>query len=88
MVMEFLKGGELLQRIRERQHFTESQAARIWHKLVIGVSHIHSKGIVHRDLKPEVGVFCFLLFVLFSDLNTYYAFFRIYYSRAMMTTLN
>ncbi len=54
IIMELLKGGELLQRIRRQKHFTEAQAARIWHKLLSGVHHIHSKGIVHRDLKPEV----------------------------------
>ncbi|KAK4030359.1 ribosomal protein S6 kinase alpha-5 isoform X1 [Daphnia magna] len=53
IVMELLKGGELLQRIRHQKQFTESQAARIWQKLVAGVHHVHSKGIVHRDLKPE-----------------------------------
>lgn len=54
IVMELLKGGELLQRIRQQQHFTEAEASRIWKKLLSGVSYIHSKGIVHRDLKPEV----------------------------------
>ena len=54
IVMELLKGGELLQRIRQQQHFTEAEASRIWKKLLSGVNHIHSKGIVHRDLKPEV----------------------------------
>jgi serine/threonine protein kinase len=54
IVMELLKGGELLQRIRQQKQFTETQAARIWQKLVAGVHHVHCKGIVHRDLKPEV----------------------------------
>ena len=54
IVMELLKGGELLQRIRQQKQFTESEAARIWQKLVAGVQHVHCKGIVHRDLKPEV----------------------------------
>ena len=57
IVMELLKGGELLQRIRQQKRFTEIQAARIFQKLLAGVNHIHSKGIVHRDLKPEVIYF-------------------------------
>jgi len=53
IVMELLRGGELLQRIRLQEHFTETEAARIWRKLLSGVHSIHSKGIVHRDLKAE-----------------------------------
>jgi serine/threonine protein kinase len=74
--MELLKGGELLQRIRDHKHFTESQAARLWNKLVNGVSHMHSKGIVHRDLKPEVRKYhSFNLPLLIS-----FILYRIYYS--------
>jgi serine/threonine protein kinase len=52
--MELLRGGELLQRIRLQEHFTETEAARIWRKLLSGVHSIQSKGIVHCDLKAEV----------------------------------
>lgn len=54
IVMELLKGGELLQRIRKHERFTEAQASVIMRNLVLAVHYMHRKGIVHRDLKPEV----------------------------------
>ncbi|CAM1309640.1 RPS6KA5 (predicted) [Pycnogonum litorale] len=53
IVLELLKGGELLNRIRKKAKFTENEASKIMKKLVSAVHFIHSKGIVHRDLKPE-----------------------------------
>ena len=54
IVMEHLKGGELLQRLRKQKSFTEAQACSIFRQLVSAVSFMHSKRVVHRDLKPEV----------------------------------
>uniref|UniRef100_A0A8C5ER00 Ribosomal protein S6 kinase n=1 Tax=Gouania willdenowi TaxID=441366 RepID=A0A8C5ER00_GOUWI len=56
LVLELLGGGELLERIRQKQHFSETEASRIMRKLVSAVSHMHDVGVVHRDLKPEVLV--------------------------------
>ncbi|XP_041132635.1 LOW QUALITY PROTEIN: ribosomal protein S6 kinase alpha-5-like [Polyodon spathula] len=53
MVLELLKGGELLERIRKKKHFSETEASRIMRRLVSAVSHMHDVGVVHRDLKPE-----------------------------------
>ncbi|KAK2892053.1 ribosomal protein S6 kinase alpha-5 isoform X1 [Channa argus] len=53
LVLELLGGGELLERIRRKQHFSETAASRIMRKLVSAVSHMHDVGVVHRDLKPE-----------------------------------
>uniref|UniRef100_W5N9G8 Ribosomal protein S6 kinase n=1 Tax=Lepisosteus oculatus TaxID=7918 RepID=W5N9G8_LEPOC len=53
MVLELLKGGELLERIRRKRLFSETEASRIMRKLVSAVSHMHDVGVVHRDLKPE-----------------------------------
>uniref|UniRef100_UPI00398EBD4F ribosomal protein S6 kinase alpha-5 isoform X1 n=2 Tax=Pristiophorus japonicus TaxID=55135 RepID=UPI00398EBD4F len=53
LVMELLKGGELLERIRKKKHFSETEASYIMRKLVSAVSHMHDVGVVHRDLKPE-----------------------------------
>ncbi|XP_078473147.1 ribosomal protein S6 kinase alpha-5-like isoform X1 [Lampetra planeri] len=53
LVMELLKGGELLERIKKRSHFSETEASRIMRKLVSATSFMHDTGVVHRDLKPE-----------------------------------
>ncbi|KAL4630406.1 ribosomal protein S6 kinase alpha-5-like [Arapaima gigas] len=53
LVLELLQGGELLDRIRRKRHFSETEASRIMRKLVSAVSHMHDVGVVHRDLKPE-----------------------------------
>uniref|UniRef100_A0A8D3APD5 Ribosomal protein S6 kinase alpha-5 n=1 Tax=Scophthalmus maximus TaxID=52904 RepID=A0A8D3APD5_SCOMX len=57
LVLELLGGGELLERIRRKQHFSETEASRIMRKLVSAVSHMHDVGVVHRDLKPENLIF-------------------------------
>ncbi|XP_069771998.1 ribosomal protein S6 kinase alpha-5 isoform X2 [Narcine bancroftii] len=53
LVMDLLKGGELLERIRKKKYFSETEASYIMRKLVSAVSHMHDVGVVHRDLKPE-----------------------------------
>jgi ribosomal protein S6 kinase alpha-5 len=54
IVMELCGGGELLDRIRKKDRFTEVEAGHIFRGLASAVAFMHSKGIVHRDLKPEV----------------------------------
>ncbi|GAB6020087.1 Chromosomal serine/threonine-protein kinase jil-1 [Chamberlinius hualienensis] len=53
IVLELLKGGELLERIRRKAKFTETEASNILRQLVSGVNYMHSQDVVHRDLKPE-----------------------------------
>ena len=55
IVMELLRGGELLERLRKKKFFTETEASELMWKLVKAVNSMHSKGVVHRDLKPEVN---------------------------------
>lgn len=54
IIMQLLEGGELLQRLRSLNKFTESNACKLMNQLVSAVAHIHRKLAVHRDLKPEV----------------------------------
>jgi calcium-dependent protein kinase len=53
LVMEYCKGGELLEMISKKRRFTEAQAAQIMRQLFSVVAFLHARGIVHRDLKPE-----------------------------------
>ncbi|KAK2100235.1 Ribosomal protein S6 kinase alpha-4 [Saguinus oedipus] len=54
LVLELLRGGELLEHIRKKRHFSESEASQILRSLVSAVSFMHEEaGVVHRDLKPE-----------------------------------
>lgn len=55
LVMELLRGGELLERIKKKKLFGEAEASQLLQSLVSAVSFMHEAGVVHRDLKPEVG---------------------------------
>jgi serine/threonine-protein kinase PpkA len=51
LVMPFLRGGSLQDRIRKGT-LTRGQAFDIFSQMLSGVGYAHSKGIIHRDLKP------------------------------------
>ncbi|XP_061660757.1 serine/threonine-protein kinase H1-like [Syngnathoides biaculeatus] len=53
VVLELATGGELLERVVCRGHYTERDATRALHMVLAGVGYLHSLGITHRDLKPE-----------------------------------
>ncbi|XP_028409650.1 ribosomal protein S6 kinase alpha-5-like isoform X2 [Dendronephthya gigantea] len=53
LVMEYLQGGELFDRIRQKKKFTEAEASVLIRKIVSAVAFMHSRGVVHRDIKPE-----------------------------------
>lgn len=53
IVLEFMRGGELFERIIEKEFFTEEEAVNVLNTLLDAVRYCHSKGIIHRDLKPE-----------------------------------
>ncbi|CAN1806242.1 CBL-interacting serine/threonine-protein kinase 1 [Linum perenne] len=54
MVLEYVSGGELYDRIASKgRGVSEADARKIFHQLIDGVSYCHSNGVFHRDLKPE-----------------------------------
>ncbi|KMZ75860.1 CBL-interacting serine/threonine-protein kinase 8 [Zostera marina] len=53
IVLEFLTGGELFDKISQVGKFSENIARAYFQQLIDGVSCCHSKGVYHRDLKPE-----------------------------------
>jgi len=53
LVMEYLDGGELFDRLHSRGRFSEQDAARALRQVLLAVRHLHRRGIVHRDLKLE-----------------------------------
>lgn len=53
LVMDYVRGGDLFDRIVERERYTEVQARRLMRRVLSAVHYLHEeRGIVHRDLKP------------------------------------
>ena len=48
MVMEYMQGGELFEKIVQRGRYSERDAAQIFKQIVCGVQYLHDKGIAHR----------------------------------------
>ncbi|XP_022774798.1 calcium-dependent protein kinase SK5-like isoform X1 [Durio zibethinus] len=57
LVMELCEGGELFDRIVEKGHYSEREAAKLIKTIVGVVETCHSLGVMHRDLKPENFLF-------------------------------
>ncbi|XP_059619454.1 ribosomal protein S6 kinase 2 beta isoform X2 [Phlebotomus argentipes] len=53
LVMELLKGGELLDRILTIQRMSEMEASAVLRTVISAVAYLHEHGVVHRDLKPS-----------------------------------
>lgn len=53
LVLELLRGGELLDRLLQRRNLTEREAAEVMHTITSVVHYLHENGVVHRDLKPS-----------------------------------
>lgn len=58
IVMELVKGGDLFDRIVQKERYTEVEARQTMRRLLSAVYYLHEyRNIVHRDLKPE-NVLC------------------------------
>ncbi|PON72700.1 Calcium/calmodulin-dependent/calcium-dependent protein kinase [Parasponia andersonii] len=53
IVMEFVTGGELFDKIASRGRLKEDEARKYFQQLICAVDYCHSRGVCHRDLKPE-----------------------------------
>jgi len=49
-------GGELFDRIVNKAHYSEAEAATTVRQVASALEFLHARGIVHRDLKPECVV--------------------------------
>lgn len=54
IVMEYMEGGELYERVAETTAFSELDVCSIMKKLADAVRYCHSMQIVHRDIKVDV----------------------------------
>jgi eukaryotic-like serine/threonine-protein kinase len=57
MVLEFLPGGTLEDRLREGRPLPDAETERIAREIATGLAHAHDRRLVHRDLKPANVLF-------------------------------
>ena len=53
LVLSYLEGGELFDRIKSKQVYQESTAIRVMRNMLKALEYLHAHNVVHRDLKPE-----------------------------------
>jgi eukaryotic-like serine/threonine-protein kinase len=52
MVLEYLSGGTLEDRLRDRKPLPDETTSSIAAGIAAGLAHAHARGVIHRDLKP------------------------------------
>mmetsp|Transcript_28121 Transcript_28121/g.77332 ORF Transcript_28121/g.77332 Transcript_28121/m.77332 type:complete len:1025 (+) Transcript_28121:244-3318(+) len=53
MVLERMRGGDLIDKVIERKHYTEDEARLVARKVLMGLEHCHSRRIAIRNIKAE-----------------------------------
>lgn len=53
MVLELMTGGELFDKVVEKEHYSEKEACEVFKPIVDSIKYCHELGIAHRDLKVK-----------------------------------
>ncbi|CAN6450214.1 unnamed protein product [Victoria cruziana] len=53
LIMEYVAGGRLSDKIAYMKRLTEGEARKYFQQLIDAVDYCHLRGVCHRDLKPE-----------------------------------
>lgn len=53
MVLERMRGGDLIDRVIEKKHYTEDEARLVCRKVLLGLQHCHGRRIAVRNIKAE-----------------------------------
>ncbi|WCJ42405.1 CBL-interacting protein kinase 21 [Euphorbia peplus] len=53
IVMEYISGGQLSDKLSYSRKLDESEARKVFQQLIDSVDYCHNRGVYHRDLKPE-----------------------------------
>lgn len=57
IIMDFCRGGSLLDLLLSLEHFTEAQAKNLFFYVLQSLNSLHSKNIIHRDVRLENFLF-------------------------------
>jgi len=53
LVLELISGGELFDRVVEKEKYSEREAREVIRQMTKAIAFAHTRGVAHRDLKPE-----------------------------------
>ena len=72
--MELMTGGELFDRIVEKEFYSEKEACDVIKPIADAINYCHKMGIAHRDLKVEILIFI-MRFLNVSKTSTFVLYF-------------